>query len=375
MNKVLILGGYGNFGKRISIALAKANIPIIIAGRDGAQAQLLFNEINNTYPNSKVETAVLDTNTNFATQLEHLKPVIVVNTVGPFQMSDYSVVTTCIEHKVHYIDLADGRDFVAGITCLNEKAKQNNVLVVSGASTVPGLSSAVLNHYQKEFSKIESLIYGISPGQKAPRGVATAKSILSYLGKPLKPFLQNAKTLYGWQDLYRQDYPNIGKRWMANCDVPDLSLFPEKYGINYLRFSAGMENSFLHLGMWLVSFLVRFGLPINLSRHAQFFLRVSNLFNCFGTPHGGMHMLIKGRDKHGKYKEINWFIIAKDGDGPQIPCVPAIILTKKLYAGTLKECGAIPCIGLITLEEYMNELNGFAITQLATEIDEKNQKC
>lgn len=32
--KVLILGGYGNFGKMISKALAKQNIPIIVVGRN-----------------------------------------------------------------------------------------------------------------------------------------------------------------------------------------------------------------------------------------------------------------------------------------------------------------------------------------------------
>ena len=33
MNKILILGGYGNFGRRIAIALVKAGLPIIAAGR------------------------------------------------------------------------------------------------------------------------------------------------------------------------------------------------------------------------------------------------------------------------------------------------------------------------------------------------------
>lgn len=47
----------------------------------------------------------------------------------------------------------------------------------------------------------------------------------------------------------------------------------------------------------------------------------------------------------------------------QIPCVPAIILAKKLITGDLKERGAMACMGLITLEEYMQELEGFAIKQ------------
>jgi len=364
MNKILILGGYGNFGKRISTSLAKANIPIIISGRDRNKAESTLKELSQRYPNCSIEISIFDIHTDLKTQLEKLTPSVVIHTAGPFQTTDYSVAEICIQQKIHYIDLADARDFVTGIISLDKKAKENDVLIVAGASTVPGLSSAVLSHYKNQFSEIDSLIYGIAPGQKSPRGLATVKAILTYLGKPLKPYVGTNKELYGWQDLYRQEYPELGKRWMANCDIPDLDLLPQKYGIKSLRFSAGMESSLLHLGMWATSYLIRFGFPLNFSKHAKTLLKLSNLFNWQGTGTGGMHMLITGKDQQGNPKKIEWFIIAKNNDGPQIPCVPAIILAKKLFANTLQERGAIPCVGLVTLEEYMDELNDFAIKQV-----------
>ena len=45
MNKVLILGCYGNFGKRIAFALAKAGIPVFIAGRSKDKANSLVQQI------------------------------------------------------------------------------------------------------------------------------------------------------------------------------------------------------------------------------------------------------------------------------------------------------------------------------------------
>jgi hypothetical protein len=75
-----------------------------------------------------------------------------------------------------------------------------------------------------------------------------------------------------------------------------------------------------------------------------------------------MHVIIKGPDKNHQFKKIEWFIIALNGDGPQIPCVPAIILAKKIISGKLNLKGAMPCAGLITLEEYMEELKEFDIT-------------
>jgi hypothetical protein len=291
----------------------------------------------------------------------------VIHTAGPFQTSDYAVAQTCIEHKIHYIDLADSRGYVTGITTLNKQALDQDTLVVSGASTVPGLSSAVLQRYKSYFSEIDALIYGISPGQKAPRGLATTKAILTYLGKPLKPTAGDTEQRYGWQDLYRQTYPGLGKRWMANCDVPDLDLFPAKYGMRRIQFSAGMEASMLHLGMWLISYCVRAGLPLSLPQHAESLLRLSKIFDCLGTDNGGMHMLIQGKDPLGKSLEIKWFIIASNGAGPQIPCVPAIVLATKLFRKTLTTRGAVPCIEMVTLEEYMDELREFPIKQCVVE--------
>ncbi len=359
-NKILILGGYGNFGGRISRALAKSGVSIIIAGRSEEKAATITKKLKKEYPEASIEIAIFDANKNLSQQLKSIKPIVVINTCGPFQNADYSVAETCIEAGVHYIDLADGRDFVRNITSLDDKAKEKNLLIVSGASTVPGLSSAVLEEYKYEFSEIDSLTFGIAPGQKAARGLATTQAIMTYVGKKLKPFAGH-DCAYGWQDIYRQNYPQLGKRWMANCEVPDLDLLPAKYGIKSIRFSAGLELSVLHLGLWLMSWLVRLRLPLNLPKLASPLLKISNWFNRVGSADGGMHIILNGTDTNGEPKEIKWFIIAKNGDGPHIPTVPAIILAKKLAKGELSLIGSHPCVGLVSLEEYLAELKGFDI--------------
>jgi hypothetical protein len=356
MNEILVLGGYGNFGKMISERLVKAGIDIVIAGRNKKKAKKVAIELG-------VKAVTFDANRMLAKYLKIIKPKIVINTCGPFQNSNYSVANCCIKQGVHYIDIADGRDFVSKISELDGLAKQTNSIVISGASTVPCLSSAVLEEYKDEFYQIDSLIYGITPGQKTSRGLATVQSILNYLGKPLKSFAGNNKIYYGWQDIYKQKYPVLGKRWMANCDIADLDIFPKQYNIKSIQFSAGMENSFLHLSIWILGWLKRFGLPIKLENHANFLLRSSNLFNIFGTADGGVHMIMRGKNKSNKVHERKWFIIAKNGSGPYIPSVASVIVAKKILLGQLINPGAKSCVGLVTLQEYLNELLEFDITQ------------
>ncbi len=358
MKNVLILGGYGNFGKRIAQALTKAGISVIIAGRNRTKAEACAN----TLPTNLVTIACFDAFTDLAQELTALQPTVVINTCGPFQASDHTIAECCITHGVHYIDLADGRDFVGRITDLDADATCNNVSVISGASTVPALSSAVIEHFRGEFSVIERMQYGISPGQKAERGLATTQGILSYIGKPLKPFAGSDKAVHGWQNIYRQEYPKLGKRWMANCDIPDLDVLPQYYGIRSIQFSAGLELGFMHLGLWGLSWLVRAGLPLRLEKYAKPLLSISNWFDRFGSADGGMHVILQGKNKAGEHLQRTWFVIALDSYGPYIPTIPAVILAKKLACGEPIQIGAMPCVGLVSLQEYMDELHDYPIS-------------
>lgn len=351
MHEVLILGGYGNFGKRIAELLTRQSVRVVIAGRNQNAADKLVASL----PDGMAISACFNITRGLSEALTRLRPKVVIHTCGPFQDADYSVARTCIQHGIAYIDLADGRDFVTGFSSLQEIALKHGTVAISGASTVPGLSSAVLERYKGEFQSIDRMQFGIAPGQKAERGLATTQGILSYVGKRLKP-CAGYPVRYGWQDMYLQKYPVIGRRWMANCDIPDLDLLPQAYNIQQIRFSAGMESSVAHIGIWVMSWAIRLGLPLQPARYSALLLKLSNFLNVFGSSNGGMHVLLDGRGQDGKPLSKTWFIVALNGHGPYIPTVPAVVLAKKILKGTLKKPGAMACIGMVSLEEYLDEL-------------------
>src|SRR3954464_4786632 len=100
MKKVLILGGYGNFGSRIALGLVKANVAIIIAGRNQSKAKNLQKKLKLLYPQQSIETAVIDVNNRVDEQLRVLKPKVVINVAGPFQNCDYRVALACIKKHI-----------------------------------------------------------------------------------------------------------------------------------------------------------------------------------------------------------------------------------------------------------------------------------
>lgn len=370
--RVLLLGGYGNFGKRVAGGLAgDSGIDLLIAGRDEGAAQRLAVQLRQP-GGARIEGIGLDVDApTLVWQLQTLAPDLVIHTCGPFQRRDYRVAEVCLQVPAHYLDLADARDFVAGVTALDAQARAARRIVVSGASTVPGLTAAVIDRYRDEFASLTAIDIGISPGNSTPRGNATVAAILSYVGRPLRVWRGGRRRkAFGWQGLRRHRYPApIGRRWLSLCDVPDLSLFPSRYaGLRELRFAAGLELGVLHLALWALSWPVRWHLLPRLDRWARGLKRVSDWFLAYGSDNGAMHVRMSGTGVDGAALTLTWNLVAGNGHGPQIPATAAVLLARKLARGELAASGATPCLDLFTLDEFLHALSGFDIrTQLQRE--------
>jgi saccharopine dehydrogenase-like NADP-dependent oxidoreductase len=348
----VVLGGYGNFGRLIVAALAAdRDHRVIVAGRDARQARAVADAVG-----SRTEPAVLDTrSSNLAAELRWLGATVVVHTAGPFQGQDYAVPRASIEARAHYVDLADARGYVCGFHSLDDAARSNDMLAVSGASSVPALSSAVVDQLRAQFSTIERIDHGITSGARPP-GLAAVEGVLGYVGKPIAQWRDGEwRTSYGWQDLARRAYPQpVGPRWLGNCDVPDLELFPQRYApVRTVVFRAGVA---LRVGMfstWAASWLVRAGIMKSLLPHAPRLRRAALAIERFGSTCSGMHVTVSGLDSQSRPASRTWWLLARNNHGPRVPCFPAIALARKLLRGEVSTRGAMPCMGLLTVDEIL----------------------
>lgn len=358
IKRVLIIGGYGNFGSQIAGALAAdRDIQLIIGGRSIAKARNLAARISTA---TAVQAVSIDINQDFASVLSTLRPDLAIHTSGPFQAQDYRVATACIELGIHYVDMADGRDFVAGIGSLDESARRRAVAVISGASSVPCLSSAVIERYRDEFESLEELEYGITTAQKYRPGPATTAAVLGYLGKPFTTRIDGRDSvIHGWQGLERRRFRGLGNRWLGYCDIPDLALFPGRYGdLRTIRFRAGMEVGFIHLALWCLAGLVRLGLVRQPRRMAPGLHRLARLFDWAGTDSSGFYLRLTGKGRRLDRRSIDFELVARRGDGQFIPCVPAILLARRIVRGDTRLIGAAPCVAMISLDDYLEALRG-----------------
>ena len=362
---VVVIGATGHFGARICCRfVGEPNSRLVVASRSLDSAKSLIAELQPVDPNYEIDAVSLDQDSaDFAAQLASLHPFLVIHTAGPYQGQDYRVARACIRCGSHYIDLADGRAFVEGFSELDAEARIADLLLVAGASTLPGLSSAVLDFMGLEFRTIKHVEISIAPAHQTPRGRGTIAAVLSYCGKPFQ-VLENGRwvTRFGWQNLRLQYYPALGKRLSGACDVPDLSLFPAKIdGLEGATFHAALEAWWEQLSLWLMAGASRIGVIRDWARFARSFERLSRKMQNLGSSTGAMHIKIKGENREGECSEKDWYLTARDNHGPEIPCSPALVLARKLVRGKLQVRGAMPCMGLMSLADFEDEVRNLNI--------------
>lgn len=367
MPRVLVLGGYGAFGARVAERLAReARLELIVAGRSLERASEAARRLSGRGCASVIP-ACMDASNIAGSELREKKLTLLINASGPYQRQDYRLARACIAAGVHYIDLADARGFVTGIGVLDDEAKRAGVLVVSGASTVPALSAAVIDAHAPQFSALRSASIVISPGNSFDPGLATTQSILSTLGRPFAaPREGGMTTAHGWQRLQRRHIAGLGGRWLGACDTPELELFPQRYpGLRTVEVFVALEVGAFHLALWGLSWLVRAGLLRRPERLAAPLLAFKRALTFLGSDVGGMAVTLEGEDREGRRMRVEWRLIARRGHGPFIPAMPSVILAKRLLAGTLTTRGAMPCLGLFTLDDFLAEVADLDITGTA----------
>ncbi len=353
--KTLVLGGYGNFGARICRALAgDPLIQLIIGGRDAERARSLASELGNGAAGLAIDQSAPD----LARILRHLGVELIVHTAGPFQRQDYALATTAAMIGAHYIDIADGRRFVCDFSeAMDRVFRAAGRSGVCGASTVPALSSAVVAHLCAGWQCIDAIDCCIAPAQTAPRGEATMASVLGCCGEPVQVWTNGQWHIQrGWTHPETVTFARLRPRLGALCDIPDLELFPAHFRVTQrVMFRAALEIGLAQRGLAVLAALRGMGVIRQPARIAGLLNRAARAFDVLGSALGGMVVRVEGTDHAGRKIRRAWHIAADHDRGPEIPCMAAILLARKLARGASPQMGAYACLGMLPLAEFAPE--------------------
>jgi hypothetical protein len=357
--RILIVGGAGVFGSRLAESLvATSKACVIIAGRSAERADAA------ALATGAHEACVLDRDKADVAAIRALAPDLVIDAAGPFQGANLRFARAVLEAGAHYLDLADARDFVAAFPELDALAKAQSRAAITGASSTPALTHAVLDELRAGWKRIDVIRAGIAPANQAPRGPSLAKAILTWAGAPIRVFERGAwRTRPGWSDCGIIDIAGLGRRRFAIAETPDLDLIPQRFApTESAHFMAALELPLMQRGLEAVGALRRWGVFPHPERVAETFRILGDVLLPFGSDRGAMIVEVLGRDGEDRPTRARWTMIAPNGLGPYTPTFPALALARRIAAGEPPPSGAYPCIGVVRLADVEVEFarHGFS---------------
>lgn len=356
---VLVIGGYGTFGGRLVRLLAdEPRLTLVVAGRSRAAA---FRFCQGLAARARLVPQAFDRDGDLAAQLAAIRPDVVVDATGPFQAyagDPYRVVRACLAQAIPYLDLADGSDFVRGIAAFDAEARARSVFVLSGASTFPALSGAVVRDLTAGLASVTSIVGGIAPSPYAGVGLNVIRAIAGYAGRPVARWRDGRiGTGHALTETMRRTIAPPGRLPLRNrlfslVDVPDLTLLPAALpGLDVVWIGAGPVPELLHRALIGLAWLVRWRILPSLSRLAPLFFRAANVLR-WGEHRGGMFVEVRGTDAGGQGVARSWHMLAEGDDGPLIPAMALEALVRKLLAGLSPPPGARAALGALDLADY-----------------------
>lgn len=356
---LLIVGGYGTFGGRIVELLEnEPRLVILVAGRSLEKARRWC---AGRRAAAALTPARFDRDDDLDAQLETLRPDIVVDASGPFQAyggGAYRLVEACIARRVNYLDLADGSDFVAGVDAFDRAARQAGVFVLSGVSSFPVLTAAVVRHLARGMARVDTIVGGIAPSPYAGVGENVVRAIASYAGQPIclrrdgaavaaRPFTEHRRYA-----IAPPGHVPVRDTLFSLVDVPDLhalaTLWPEARTI---WLGAGPVPELLHRALIGCAWLVRFGLLRTLSPLAPLMHWATNRLR-WGEHRGGMFVAVEGFAAEGAPVRQSWHLLAEGSDGPLIPSMAVEAILRNTLEGRPPAAGARAALTDIELGDY-----------------------
>jgi glutathione peroxidase-family protein len=357
--KVLILGGYGTFGGRLAQLLAvDKRITLLIAGRSLPKAQAFCERL---VPGASRGALRFDRDGDALAQIRAAAPNLVVDATGPFQCygeDTYRIIKACLALGIDYLDLADGADFVAGVSQFDREARELGVLILSGVSSFPVLTAAVLRRLSQGMATLDTVVGGIAPSPYAGVGMNVIRAIASYSGKRIAMVRAGQPSVgIAMTESLRYTISPPGRLPLRNIrfslvEVPDLQVLPKLWpGLKSLWMGAGLVPQILHRMLNGLAWLVRLRLLHSLLPFAPLIYQVSNRVR-WGEHRGGMFVAITGTDEHGAAETRSWHLLAEGEDGPLIPSMACQALIERCLASRRPAVGARAATTDLELEDY-----------------------
>jgi Saccharopine dehydrogenase NADP binding domain len=355
--KVVVYGGSGFFGRCVVQDLLKfSDAQIVVASRNpNANHFVGFgNRVHCYISDSANRESVL--------ALLHDAKVL-INCTGPYQGMGLDLLEACILKRVHYIDVADDRDFVERAYRLKPQVEAAGIKALIGCSVVPGLSALLTRRCVEELGGLDTVRIFITPGTRFTRGVGSFECLLATVGKRFDVPRQGGKeTIIGWTAPETVEFPPpIGTRNVYSVvDIADYFTQVELFGAEAVEFKIGSEFNWLNKGLTAIrESKTRLRLS-SLRPLMPVFRSLVMLASLIGTSQGAM-MVEVTRGRGSKQRKMK-LAVYRETDGQVIPALLPAIAAKNILSGEVLPVGIPNLAEWISTDRLFRELTNRGVS-------------
>ncbi|MBF2073283.1 MAG: saccharopine dehydrogenase NADP-binding domain-containing protein [Synechococcales cyanobacterium C42_A2020_086] len=287
-DRVLILGGRGRIGRSVTAdLLAHTSAAITVTGRTEA-AKPDWDEHQDPH---RLTFLRLDLADRAAVDAAVQGCRLVIHCAGPFRYRDTSVLQSCIQQGVDYLDVSDDRSFTRKALAHRAAAQTAGVTAIVNSGVFPGISNSMVRQGVEQLDRADRIHLSYVVSGSGGAGVTVMRTTFLGLQHPFEAWIDGQWQLvkpYTDRETvtFPPPYGTAGVYWF---DMPEAYTLVEAFPVQTVITKFGsVPDLYNHLtwmaAHWLPSALMRHSGAIEfLSKVSHAMTQVSDRFSGIGV--------------------------------------------------------------------------------------------
>ncbi|MEM9537998.1 MAG: saccharopine dehydrogenase NADP-binding domain-containing protein [Cyanobacteria bacterium P01_E01_bin.42] len=286
--RVLILGGCGRIGRSIADdLLTHTHSTVIVTSR-----QLRGGSIGSGGRREFLQLDLADRD-RLSQAIRNCD--LVVHCAGPFDYRDASVLQSCIELGVNYLDVSDRPPFVKKALTYREAAQKAGVMAILSTGVFPGISNSMARLGVESLDRAEKIYLDYVVAGSGGAGVTVMRTTFLGLQHPFQAWIDGQ-----WQEVlpysdrvvtdFPEPYGKVGVYWFEVAETYSLvESFPD---VQTVVTKFGSFPGFYNYLTWLTA---RFAPSSWLQKNIEFLSRSAYKMTELTDPFSGVGMAMSVR--------------------------------------------------------------------------------
>lgn len=358
---ILVIGGTGVFGSLIVDELLASPLKFhVSAAARGSGAVNKSRRIDGRHA-----FVTLDLNDTLALQRTVTGHAIVILAAGPFQEISAEVALVSTRAGAHFIDINDSPAYHARLVGVADELKATGRAVLSGMSSLPGISLPLFCAIKDDFDTIDAIEIALFIGNANKKGAAAVHSALENLTTPVTVWRGGKKrTTMGWTKKVLHPFPKpIGAKPAYSFASPDPLVFPEIATFRDLTVKVSFESRMVRGLFTLLHSVAHLGWYAAVKHLIDAARPLWNLTRVFGSEWGCVSVVVKGL-KDGRSLIRQAALLAPES-GQRLAALPSVLAAEALARGTVRGTGLVGVDLWMKPKEFLEKMQerGFRLVR------------